>query len=48
MSEDDKPSPRFLTIEQVAEELATSEVQIRAMLKDKDAKTPRKPRGPLS
>ncbi|SDX10382.1 hypothetical protein SAMN04487917_109112 [Arthrobacter sp. yr096] len=27
------PSPRFLTIEQVAEELAASEVQIRAMLK---------------
>ncbi|MET3901709.1 helix-turn-helix domain-containing protein [Paenarthrobacter sp. 4246] len=33
MPEDDKPSPRFLTIEQDAEELATSEVQIRAMLK---------------
>ncbi|WP_405475594.1 helix-turn-helix domain-containing protein [Paenarthrobacter ilicis] len=33
MPEDDTPSPRFLTIEQVAEELATSEVQIRAMLK---------------
>jgi hypothetical protein len=29
----DKPSRRFLTIEQVAEELATSEVQIRSMLK---------------
>ncbi|MFE4197264.1 helix-turn-helix transcriptional regulator [Paenarthrobacter sp. NPDC056912] len=33
MPKDDKPSPRFLTVEQVAEELATSEVQIRAMLK---------------
>ncbi|MFK0040778.1 hypothetical protein ACIQTW_13165 [Paenarthrobacter sp. NPDC090517] len=33
MPEDDKPSPRFLTIEQVAEELATSEVQIRSMPK---------------
>lgn len=33
MPEDEKLSPRFLTIEQVAEELATSEVQIRAMLK---------------
>ncbi|MEI2278995.1 helix-turn-helix domain-containing protein [Paenarthrobacter ilicis] len=33
MPEDDMPSPRFLTIEQVAEELATSEVQIRSMLK---------------
>lgn len=33
MPEDDKPSPRFLTIEQVAEELATSEVQIRALLR---------------
>lgn len=33
MPEDDKPSLRFLTIEQVAEELATSEVQIRSMLK---------------
>ena len=33
MPGDNKLSPLFLTIEQVAEELATSEVQIRAMLK---------------
>ncbi|MET4618717.1 excisionase family DNA binding protein [Arthrobacter sp. 2762] len=33
MPEIEKPTPRFLTIEQVAGELATSEVQIRSMLK---------------
>lgn len=33
MPQSEKSVPRFLTIEQVAEELATSEVQIRAMLK---------------
>ena len=33
MPEVEKSTPRFLTIEQVAQELATSEVQIRSMLK---------------
>lgn len=33
MPEDGKPSPRFLTVEEVVEGPAISEVQIRSMLK---------------